>query len=501
MSTAPVSLPAGYVLNTEPQTPRVPAGYTIDATVSGNPPKESEASGPGNHFADIIGDAIKNGPSRFMEFMSGHPYEDLKQHAYEMGLKAKEAFKSGDTSTGIGYLTAAFLPGVGDEAIKAGEEFGSGNPSGGIGHAVLALAPFLGPPALEATAPYAGAAAKGVAMAAPEAATGLAKVAAGELVSKVPGLEWPARIGLQYPGLRQVAKSVPKGIEAFKAALESYKPTGPPAVAEATAAAPEAATVAPVASGVPAGAGTVAPPATLDDIAVSLTGKKFDQLKGPDQAKVLDTHAAIMRTANAPAAAAQFTPEEEALARHVLQNSGNASPSDVLNLPPSANPRVPLRPPMAQPPAVSPAEALRDMLAPAAPRNAQGVATIGATPQPTAAVPQAPLDAGMLSLPPAVRQAAADANYRAQATTGEGVPGAQAYEAAGRSNKVTPLVDSLSTKLQQEGISAADAAILTDPKFKPHWAALAHSLGIKEPSAVTVSQVIKELQRRETVAQ
>ena len=114
-----------------------------------------------------------------------------------------------------------------------------------------------------------------------------------------------------------------------------------------------------------------------------------------------------------------------------------------------------------------------------------------------APVPQGPLDAGFRSLPANVRKTAANANYRAQQETGAGVPSGQAYEAAGRANKVDPLVNHLSTKLQENGISADDASILKDPQFKPHWAALSHDLGIKPPSAKTIDAVIEELKKRE----
>ena len=423
-------------------------------------------AGPGNHFGDVIGDALKNGPQRFMDFLSGHPIEELNKNAAAHGEAAKAAIKAGDYSTAFGHLLAGLIPGSGDEAVKAGEEFGSGNPSGGFGHAVLALAPFLAPELANRAAPVVNAAGAGIAAAAPDAAAGLGKIGVGELVAKVPGMELPARFGLQYPGLKQIRGSIPKGLEAFKAALDASKgrTVGPPSIA------PTKTPATPV--------DPTAPPAPAVTPQLQATA--------------------------AQGAAVQLTPEEEALAQHVISSTEPQSISSALSLPPAAGgARAPLQPPLARPtpPPTSSAtiaEALRQQMLESGTLDPTKEA--GAAPQPTGPVPQAPLDAGMQSLPAATRKPAADANYRAQMESGDGVPGAQAYEAAARANKVDPLVDHLSTKLQESGISADDAAILKNPQFKPHWAALSHDLGIKPPSPTTINAVIEELKKREQAA-
>src|SRR5215469_3331642 len=252
MTPSPISLPKGYVLDSAPQAPQLPPGYTLDSAKHAAPAPE----GPGNHFSDIIGDAIANGPKRFMDFMSGHPIEDINAMAYQHGLAIKEALKNKDYSTAFGHLLAAFLPGIGDEAVKAGEEFGGGNPSGGFGHTVLALAAPLAPELDERSAPVVKAAGSGIAAAAPDVASGLAKIGVGEVAAKVPGLELPARFGLQYPGLRQIRGAIPKGWEAFKSALDATKARaveapGEPVAQSAPQEAPQPAPAAPTPVGPP----------------------------------------------------------------------------------------------------------------------------------------------------------------------------------------------------------------------------------------------------------
>lgn len=608
MTPSPITLPPGFkIISNEaaytPPTSKV--ATSLPATDEAHLTDASgESAGPGNHFSDIIADAIKNGPTRMMDFLSGHPYEDLKKHAGEMADKAKAAFKAGDTSTGIGYLTAAFLPGSGDEAVASGEEFGAGNPSGGLGHMVLALAPFLAGPIAEKVAPYAGAAAEGVKAAAPDMATGAGKLAVAEPLAHVPGVGPFARVGLQYPALRQMRGGVSKGMGAFKAALDDARPIGPPAIspevtppgfnaASGSTAGPiptgyqvspgiqppvagtlpgtvfpeaetqpsipgfdaaTGSTAAPIPPSAPSllrsqppvsgalpgqfravapaevSAPTTAGP-TLDEIAQSQSGKPFAKLNATEQQSVLSIHSRLAAANQSAPSASTGLPKigDEIEIRQpgigpfdtsvwtkgkVAELRKNPIPGmegDVLPViergqvgtdwryPSSTNSRPapvvgPPAPPVA-PTSASIAASLADLMPEFDVRKGAGQPASEAAP-----VPQAPLDVGMRSLPANVRKAAADANYRAQQTTGEGVPGGQAYEAAGRANKVDPLVENLAGRLQQEGISAADAGILSNPQFKPHWAALAHDLGIKEPSPTTIKQVIEELQKREAVA-
>jgi hypothetical protein len=68
----------------------------------------------------------------------------------------------------------------------------------------------------------------GARAAGPDIATGGALIGGGELLGKVPGMEWPARIGMGYPGARAVAEGLKKGSRAFGEAWKGpVKPPGP----------------------------------------------------------------------------------------------------------------------------------------------------------------------------------------------------------------------------------------------------------------------------------
>jgi hypothetical protein len=75
----------------------------------------------------------------------------------------------------------------------------------------------------------------GVKAAGPKVIGGGAMIGAGEGLAHVPGMEWPARIGLGYPGARQIASGLQEGYGAAKASLAdtaaaktaTSRPTGP----------------------------------------------------------------------------------------------------------------------------------------------------------------------------------------------------------------------------------------------------------------------------------
>ena len=60
--------------------------------------------------------------------------------------------------------------------------------------------------------------ATGVRVAAPDLAAGGARVLAGEVLAKVPGMEIPARFGMGYPGARQMGAGIQKGFAAARQA-------------------------------------------------------------------------------------------------------------------------------------------------------------------------------------------------------------------------------------------------------------------------------------------
>src|ERR1035437_310199 len=64
---------------------------------------------------------------------------------------------------------------------------------------------------------------QGIKVAAPQVLGGGAMIAGGEALANVPGMEWPARIGLGYPGARQIGKGIQAG---FGAARDAFQKSG-----------------------------------------------------------------------------------------------------------------------------------------------------------------------------------------------------------------------------------------------------------------------------------
>lgn len=69
---------------------------------------------------------------------------------------------------------------------------------------------------------------KGLKVAAPDLIGGGSMIAGGEILAKVPGMEWPARIGMGYPGARQMGRGMHAGFNATREALNLSKPVAPP---------------------------------------------------------------------------------------------------------------------------------------------------------------------------------------------------------------------------------------------------------------------------------
>lgn len=100
---------------------------------------------PDAGFWNTLGDAVKNGPKSLMDFISGHPMQQMSEHGKEMGDAAKEAFKKGDYSSAFGLGLASMLPGTGDVSVAAGNAFGEGKIREGLAHTALAVGPVVGP--------------------------------------------------------------------------------------------------------------------------------------------------------------------------------------------------------------------------------------------------------------------------------------------------------------------------------------------------------------------
>ena len=564
------------------------------------PNKAAIPQEPGNHFGDIIGDALTNGPKRFMDYLSGHPVEEFYKNATPMVDKAREAFKTGDVLSGLAHMAGILVP----EVPAALEEFKANNPSGGFGHAALAVAPFAAGPVAEAAGPaldVAAETAKGAVRGATETIpinrygmkvnvpAPIAGAAAGGVVGGLSHIPMGGEIGAAVGAATPIVRG---GIRGFRAAVEAARPQAPigpravPIWQDSTAPTPseppQMAPAQPVAlpSGripgqpvpLPSAATTpvetpatpVAPAVpTLDDIAQGQMKKPFAKLKAADQATVLQIQNGIKNSMEEPAPAAAVPAPAAAVpapAAAVPAPAATAEPSanvpasiihtgesiakesgedwgklskeqkqdykdiaearntpeltseeltgigppkaysieDLFNEQPSKSSQPPLSRP-APPPTSSTtlAEALRQQLLESGTLDPTKEADY-ASPEPAPAVSQPALDAAIReNIPKGKRKVVADAVYRANKQGDTTVPPGQVYESAARGEKVDPLVDHLSTELQKNGISAADAETLKDPQFKPHWAALAHDLGIKPPSTVTISQVIEELKKRE----
>ena len=161
-----------------------------------------------------------------------HPLDTLR----DMGNQTIDLFKGAGQEFGRGNITGGVrkgtnaiintaLPGVGAASEHAGQTFDTGNVAGGLGetaalgaNTALALTSPRVPRAVAEMKPIIRPAIAGVKAAAPGVGKGAAMIGTGEALAHVPGMEWPARIGLGYPGARMIGRGLGEGFEAFKAA-------------------------------------------------------------------------------------------------------------------------------------------------------------------------------------------------------------------------------------------------------------------------------------------
>lgn len=110
---------------------------------------------------------------------------------------------------------------LGGKAVRAGvQAAGGGEGAQNLGEDVGGLA--AGGAAAHFTPPnLSPAIGAGIRAAAPDVLKGGAQVAAGEALARAPGMEWPARIGLGYPGAKQMGRGMQTG---FNAAKEAFNP-------------------------------------------------------------------------------------------------------------------------------------------------------------------------------------------------------------------------------------------------------------------------------------
>ncbi len=223
-------LPAGYTLDGGTGG-KPPAGYTLDSDYT--PPGSKQ---PGAAKDSLVSDALKYSPAGAVKGLADAIRSDV-QNPHEIGSgvvqmmksnaglwdKAKASFKAGDYTAAAAHFLNYLIPG-GQALEDAGESFQKGETAHGVAKTAGLASNFGVPAVMEGiTSPTAarvpGAIVEGVKAAAPDIAAGAGKAAAAEVLAKVPGMEWPARIAVQYPALRQVKAGMGKFGPAFKGAL------------------------------------------------------------------------------------------------------------------------------------------------------------------------------------------------------------------------------------------------------------------------------------------
>lgn len=288
-------LPAGYVLDNAPPSSGPPAGYVLDKNYSPGAPSSGDSK-PSltSDFAKYspVG-VVKSMADALQQLGSGHnPLKGTAEANAKLLDKAKQSFHEGDYTGAAAHFLNYLVPG-GAAMEDAGEDFQKGDYAHGLaktaGIASTAVAGAKAPQILETAGNVADAAPNvaqavkaGAQAAAPDVVKGLGKVATGEALAKLPGMEYPARIAVGYPGARQVGRGITTGMDAAREAFYRARGEQPP---EVTAQAPQAAaTPAPAPPAPEAVAGPDA--ALLDDLSQSLAKKPFAKLNAQQQETV-----------------------------------------------------------------------------------------------------------------------------------------------------------------------------------------------------------------------
>jgi hypothetical protein len=164
-----------------------------------------------------------------------NPVATTREYAAQTGKildDAEEAWKSGDYVSAARHAFNYFLngiPGLGASLEEAGNKMQSGDVAGALADtSALGTQIALGtklPAIAEGTARGVQATAAAAKAAAPGVGAGAAMLAGGEMLGKIPGMEWPARLGMGYPGVRQIMAGGAKGAAAFRQALMDSAPT------------------------------------------------------------------------------------------------------------------------------------------------------------------------------------------------------------------------------------------------------------------------------------
>lgn len=186
------------------------AGAIIDPNDVTIDPSDVEIAGEGKKFKSLHERAMEEGPKP----------ASLSGVGTVMADQALRALKTGGQDIlslpqGIANLVVHPIESVKGMISAPGElvhEATSGQIPEAVGH-VGAMA--LGGKLLPKVGPIAKSVGTGIKVAAPDLAGGTAMIGGGELLSRLPGMEWPARIGLDYPGARLIAQGMKKGYHAM----------------------------------------------------------------------------------------------------------------------------------------------------------------------------------------------------------------------------------------------------------------------------------------------
>jgi hypothetical protein len=204
-------------------------------------------------YAKGAWDNLKQTGQGMVNLATTNPATTLKnigQAQDALRVKAETSFKSGDYVSGARHFIDYMLPLIGPVIDAQGDEAASGRPGAlahSLGGATSLGLQLAGPGALDAnagavantvdaTVKGAKAVGTGIKVAAPDVAGGLARVAAGEVLGKIPGMEWPARLGFGIKGVRQIGKGLDQGVTAARDYWQDLPE--PPAIEPAPTAAP-----------------------------------------------------------------------------------------------------------------------------------------------------------------------------------------------------------------------------------------------------------------------
>lgn len=353
----------------------------------------------------------------------------------------------------------------------------------------------------------------GVKVAAPDVAMGLAKGAAGEVLAKMPGMEGPARYGVQYPAARQIGRGVANGItagrtafnEKLAAAAESLKNPPRPTPAAAPAPVPEPAGLleaGPKVHQMPAAADpsyVKAVPAQYAERAPGWEPPKGAEVRVPEpveaEAKTSkatrdsDLDGLSRALANKPFL--KLNPQERQ-AVVTLYDAGQTRPAAPavtapVSAPPAAAPAAPAPP---VPPGPSIAEQLRAEILKDPNVKPEDIAPPADETDPAA------LRDLMRSVPPEAGNAIARANFAGNPDSG--TAGA-VYSAAARNAKATKLAEAL----HNAGVTHTDATRLMN---EGDWKTAAEAIGAPKPKSgrwlgsPTVEETLFHLRRIEKSA-